>query len=102
VPSRNGRFTDNLIVYRAGEIRAPVNIGPGTAPDTFTFARNYWYCADRPDRSRPRLPAEEAGGRGGEDPLLSDPEKGDFTLKKGSPARGTGAGALPAPKKAGG
>ncbi|HAK93676.1 MAG TPA: hypothetical protein DCM87_01380, partial [Planctomycetes bacterium] len=41
VPCRNGCFTDNLIVYRASDIRTPVNIGPGTAPDTFVFARNF-------------------------------------------------------------
>ncbi len=98
VPSRNGRFTDNLIVYRAGEIRTPVNIGPGTAPDTFVFARNFWYCLDRPDRSTPRLPVAEVDGAGGKDPLIVDLEKGDFRLKKGSPATAYGAEALPREK----
>ena len=24
----------------------PVNVGPGTAPETFMLARNAWYCLD--------------------------------------------------------
>jgi hypothetical protein len=39
-----------------------VNIGAGTAPETFKFARNWWYCTDRPERSRPRLPTPEIDG----------------------------------------
>jgi hypothetical protein len=39
-----------------------VNVGPNTAPSTFRFARNTWYCIDRPERSRLRLPTPETGG----------------------------------------
>jgi hypothetical protein len=63
VPCRNGEFSDNTIVFdsaRWGE--GGVNIGAGTAPETFKFARNWWYCADNPERSRPRLPTPEVGG----------------------------------------
>ncbi len=69
VPSRNGQFTDNVIVFdstRWGE--SGVNTGAGSAPETFTFARNWWYCADRPDRSTPKLPSAEAEGVYGRPP----------------------------------
>ena len=48
VPCRNGQFTDNLIAFRSDEMAVPVNVGPGTAPETFTLARNAWYCLDAP------------------------------------------------------
>lgn len=98
VPSRNGRFTDNLVVFRKNEwVEGGVNIGPGTAPRTFTFARNVWYCEDDPARSRPTLPVRETNGVYGQDPLLRDPERGDLRVRPGSPARTAGAHALPTP-----
>jgi hypothetical protein len=66
VTCRNGEFTDNTIVFdstRWGE--GGVNIGAGTAPATFKFARNWWYCADNPERSKPRLPTTEVDGNYG-------------------------------------
>ena len=94
VPSRNGQFTDNIIVFRSDEVVRTVNIGPGTAPETFTFARNFWYCIDDPDKSLPDLPSAEENGTYGEDPLLRDPEKGDLRLRPNSPAHKAGAGAF--------
>ena len=91
VPSRNGEFTDNLIVFRADELRTPLNTGPGAAPETFRFARNFWYCANDPGRSRPSLPAPEVGGVYGQNPRLRDPERGDFGVPPDSPAAKTGA-----------
>jgi hypothetical protein len=69
VASRNGEFTDNVIVFESARwSEGGVNIGTGTAPQTFTFARNWWYCRDRPARSTPRLPSTEAGGVYGKEP----------------------------------
>ena len=95
VPSRRGEFSDNIVVFRSDEWgEGGVNIGPHTAPETFRFARNLWYCLDRPDQSRPRLPATEEGGVYGVDPMLRDPERGDLSLRPGSSATGRGAEAL--------
>lgn len=100
VPSRNGVFTDNIVVFRSDAwSEGGVNIGPGTAPETFSFARNVWYCEDRPALG-PTLPALETGGLVGADPLLADPEAGDFSLREGSPAAGRGHTALPEPEAA--
>jgi hypothetical protein len=60
VACRNGEFTDNTIVFES--TRGSVNIGPGTESTTFKFARNWWYCADNPARSRPLLPVTEVDG----------------------------------------
>lgn len=92
VPSRNGRFEENLVVFRSDELVLPVNVGPATAPETFTVARNAWYCLDNPARSRPRLaPLEESEGVHGQDPKFVDPEAGDFRLAPDSPLAAFGA-----------
>ena len=71
-----------VVAYRADQLSRIVNIGPGTAPETFTFSHNWWYCIDRPDHAvRPLLPVEEQGGRYGVDPQFADPERGDLRLR---------------------
>jgi hypothetical protein len=92
VPSRNGVFEDNLVVFRSDAwVSGGVNIGADTAPATFKFARNFWFCSDRPENSRPRLPSAEVNGSAGQDPMLRDPAKGDLAVRDGSPARNVGA-----------
>jgi hypothetical protein len=91
VPSRDGRFTDNLIAFRSAEMTLPVNIGPGTAPETFVLARNAWYCLDAPERSRPGLPIAEAEGVYGVDPRFRDGEGGDLRHRTDGPAGRAGA-----------
>ncbi|MBV6457155.1 MAG: hypothetical protein HONBIEJF_00262 [Fimbriimonadaceae bacterium] len=98
LPSQRGRFTDNLVIFRSDQWAAGgVNIGPGTQPETFTFERNFWYCMDRPSHSRPQLPTAERDGQYGLDPQLSDPDKLDFRVQTGSPAKKFGAHAGPGP-----
>jgi len=72
VPSRRGEFADNVVIFdSANWAEGGVNIGPQTAPDTFTFARNWWYCTDRPDHSTPRLPTPEKDGVYGRNPAAA-------------------------------
>ncbi len=98
VPSRRGVFTDNLIVFHSDEWSSGgVNIGPGTDPESFSFARNWWYCLDDPAASRPTLPTDETDGVYGADPGLVDPTSGDLGLVEGSPAEGVGASTAPEP-----
>jgi len=95
VPCRNGRFTDNLIVFRSAEwFEGGVNIGPFTAPETFVFMRNWWYDEDAPERSKPALPVSEKEGVYGVNPRLHAPEKGELWVEADSPARQVGAHAL--------
>lgn len=91
VPSRNGTFTNNLIVFRSKEVRTAVNVGAGTDPKTFKFASNHWYCVDAPNRSdRLSLPVKEAGGTYGLNPQFEDEQKSDLRLKQTSPVRDAG------------
>ena len=93
-PCRNGRFEHNLVVFRSKDVAPAVNIGPHTRPDTFRFAENLWFCEDRPDRSKPDLPAAETGGLYGIDPKLSDPARNRFEPEEPR-ASLFGAAALP-------
>lgn len=78
VPCRNGRFERNLIVYRRADVGVIVNIGPNTAPPTFAFTENLWYCEDAPDRSKPDLPVAETGGIYTVDPGMKEAEQQRF------------------------
>lgn len=85
-PARDGQVVNNLFVFRRGQLRADVNVGGGTAPETFRFRHNLWYAPDNPGRSGPALPVPETGGVVGRDPLLG----ADAALGRGSPALGAG------------
>jgi hypothetical protein len=89
VPSRNGRFEKNVVAFRSDEVREVVNIGGQTAPDSFTFTGNVWYCLDRPDATERllRLPAQETGGAYGTDPGFKDAEQGDLSLPNRQPGQ---------------
>ena len=91
IPCRNGEFSHNLVVFRSDEVRTPVNIGGGTAPETFRFAHNHWYCLDQPPRSdRLGLPTPETSGHYGIDPQFRDAEQGDLRLQNTSPVQNAG------------
>lgn len=91
VACRNGIFRDNLIVYRASEMQIAVNVGPHTAPETFQFSRNFWYCLDDASRPAPKLPVAEHEAQGGSDPRFLDAEHGNLRVSPESPARAYGA-----------
>lgn len=94
VPSRDGVFANNVIVVNTADIRTWINVGGGTAPETFTFSHNLWYALDEDASwSGPTL----SGGVPAEtdpiiqrDPMLVDRAGGDFHLAVGSPAEGAG------------
>lgn len=91
VPCRNGVFTNNIVAFRSDEVRTPINIGRGTAPETFRFANNSWYCIDNPRRSdRLGLPTGETNGTYGTNPMFRDPENHDLTLRSPSPIQDAG------------
>lgn len=95
LPCRNGRFESNLVVFRSDQwFSGGVNIGGGTSPQTFQFKKNFWFCSNRPERSKPTLPTTEIDGVYGQDPMLIDPTKGDLGVKPGSPAAKVGADAI--------
>lgn len=68
VPCRNVRITNNRIIFKRSAVSVDINIGPGTAPETFVFEKNAWFAEDQPARSRPTLPVPETEGRYGADP----------------------------------
>jgi len=84
-PTAANTFAHNLIVY--GGLAEIVNVGPKTRPETFRFARNYWYNRLAPGKSTPKLPAREQSPAGGADPRLDAQHR----PAKDSPARTYGA-----------
>lgn len=100
-PCANGVIRDNLIVFRSDELvmDAVVNIGAGTQPESFTFARNFWYCENEPSRSRIQLPKPlmRMGDIHGPNPQFANPTnpaEADFKLLDESPAKAFGHTAL--------
>ena len=90
-----GVFEGNLVVY--GRVVSVVNIGPNTAPQTFTFRGNAWFR--RGGAGRPRLPAPEANGIHGVDPRLSKPGTAAMSATSRDPRlKGIGADAYVRPK----
>lgn len=72
VPCRGGEFADNVIVFASAQgPAAAANVGPGTAPETFTLARNWWFVPEAPERSAPVLPVPERDGVVGRDPAAA-------------------------------
>lgn len=67
-PCSGGAFENNLIVFDA-KLRATVNIGARTAPETFIFRRNAWFGEGV--ASAPKLPVAETEGVLGIDPQLT-------------------------------
>jgi hypothetical protein len=87
VASRNGRFEKNIIAFRSDEVRAVLNIGGNTMPETFKIAGNVWYCLDRPADTRRlvRLPIAETEGTYGDAPRFKDAERGDIRIADRTP-----------------
>ena len=67
--ARNVTLTGNTFLYRRSDVRIPINIGSGTAPETFKFINNSWYAEDMPEDSNPGLTVPETGGIYGRKPL---------------------------------
>lgn len=92
VPSRNGVFANNIVVFRSSVLRSFVNVGANTAPETFTFRNNLWWDVDNAGLAGPTLsdgiPAEVDGAVG--DPGFAI-DGADFRVDAGSPAAGLGA-----------
>ena len=94
---RNGRITDNIVVFTSNQwASGGVNIGGGTQPESFVFERNLWYCTDRPAASQPGLPTPERNGVYGQDPRFVDAARGDYRTAPDGPGQGKGFEALPA------
>ncbi len=74
-PAHDGVFEHNLVVFdkRVGVF---VNVGAGTAPETFRFRHNAWFDLD--GNRRPRLPTPETDGVVGVDPRLQNPNTAEM------------------------
>ena len=99
VPSRRGRFVNNLVWFRASDLAAVVDLGPGTEPTTFGFAANLWFAEDRPGFDGPVYPPGVPPERGGviqRDPGFVNMQGRDYRLARHSPAARRGL-ALPGP-----
>ncbi|MAT40154.1 MAG: hypothetical protein CL946_11185 [Ectothiorhodospiraceae bacterium] len=90
LPCGNNSFINNIVVIDNGAASPTINIGPNTAPETFTFANNLWYNDDNQSWNGPNLPVTESDGVLNQDPLLVDPSLGEFKIRAQSPAIAAG------------
>lgn len=80
----------NNIIYLDNRVSTECNMGPNTAPETFTFSNNLWYRIDQLNWNGPVLPVTDADQMVNEDALFIAPDLEDFRLQPGSPAIGNG------------
>lgn len=73
---------NNLFYFNRSGISTYLNIGPNTAPSTFTFSNNLWYAHDDPAQSEPSLPVAETNGVYGGEPSFVN----RFRIDESSPA----------------
>lgn len=95
VPSRDGLFVNNVVVFQTSVVSGPdrfVNVGPDTAPESFFFGHNLWYATDAAGFSGPTLPDPIPPETGSvvADPECMDPGAGDYRIPATSPAVGAG------------
>ena len=88
-PCGNNTFRNNII-YIDDRVNVECNIGPNTAPETFTFSNNLWFHNTQPGWSGPDLPVTDTDAIVQQDPSLTDPASGDFHLGPQSPAAAAG------------
>lgn len=63
MPCGNVKILGNEFIFRRENVGIEINIGEGTAPETFVFENNRWFAEDNPSHSKPKLPVEETGGK---------------------------------------
>lgn len=81
----------NNIIYKNNNVSTDCNIGPDTAPETFTLSNNLWYNYQNAGNSDPNsLPVTDVDNIIGSDPLMNDPAQEDFVIPVNSPATGQG------------
>lgn len=103
VPSRDGLFVNNIVVFQTSLINNPdrfVNVGPDTAPDTFRFGNNLWFATDDAGFVGPPLPdpiPPETDSVVEQDPGFVDLAGGDYRIPAASPANAAGRQAENAP-----
>jgi hypothetical protein len=59
VPCRNVIVKNNRFTFLRSDVSVEVNIGAGTAPETFVFEGNQRTAEDKPEASKPNLPTPE-------------------------------------------
>ena len=79
----------NNIIYLDDLVNVECNIGPNTAPETFTFSNNLWYHATQANWPGPDLPASDTDAIIGQDPSFVNADEEDFNITAESPAIGT-------------
>ncbi|MEO6131673.1 MAG: right-handed parallel beta-helix repeat-containing protein [Saprospiraceae bacterium] len=90
-PCGNNTFRNNII-FLDEQVVIECNIGPNTAPETFTFSNNLWFHEDDLTWDGPDLPVVDVDNIVEEDPLFVDAIMQDFSLLENSPAIGKGYG----------
>lgn len=94
---RDGRFINNVVVFKAKDVRELVSAAAESRPQLFAMSGNLWYARDRGETPGPthdrRFPSDDPALMG-VDPGFVDPAAGDYHLRDGSPAAAAGLGSI--------
>lgn len=82
LPCGDNSFFNNLVVIDQN-VSIDANIGPNTAPETFTFSKNLWWKTSNPSWNGPNLPGQ-VNNNITADPLIIQNSK--YRLPVSSPA----------------
>ena len=87
VPCRKGEFSNNVIVFSTDTLRSVLNIGGNTDAPSFRFARNVWYCVDRPQETRRlvQLPSPEMEGSYTRNPIVTGSDERQPRIRRDLP-----------------
>jgi len=90
--THNGTVSNNIFYY--GKLTSEtINVGPNTAPETFTVQNNLFYNTEDPTNIPDFGKVPEKNSIFGKDPLFEDMSNYNFKLKANSPAIGAGINA---------
>jgi len=80
--SQRGFFENNLVVTDE-RVKMFINVGKGTAPETFVFQKNLWF---RPGGdNKPNLPTFEKDGIYAVDPMILEQSDGSIKINSADP-----------------
>lgn len=89
LPCSNNSFRNNII-YLDSKVSTETNIGPNTAPETFTYSNNLWYHSTNTNWGGPYTPVPDMNALIQQNPQFQNINLFQFQIGSNSPAKAKG------------